>query len=118
MFLVKDIESIAERSWSYTYRLRPPLEPKFRVICTVCFVNEVLERGLDSALRKIDEFEMVWKSASALERSYISEGASRYRIDMAFKCMKCSNVQWFGVPVSESYWRWFVSRGGKAEAVE
>lgn len=94
------------KMWRKTHDKLMPLEPKFKLVCPMCFINKFTEcvisgKELINSVKEAIEYssDIAFKS-----RSVFSPGSGQYRIDMIYKCMRCDLPITFGVHIDEDYY--------------
>lgn len=105
------------------------MKPKFRVICSDCFHNAVLQyfnrmdasAAFQSALLDLSEgkFDMSLRETHCTKLSVISDRA--HANNMHYKCCRekgCDRVKVFGVPIDEEYYKELVRRRVGVERVQ
>ncbi len=92
--------------WRKTHNKLMPLEPKFKLVCPICFINKFMEciaNGMDlkEAIKEAVDYssDIAFKSRNVFEQCN-----GQYRIDMIYKCMKCDYPLTFGVHIDKEYY--------------
>jgi len=93
---MKNVVELAKERWEYTWTF-PPLKPKFTLYCLPCkfYCGEFVEMDFKEFYPHVRDYPDI-------------EGISKYRIDIGYKCPKCGNIIWFGVPIEKYYFDWLI----------
>lgn len=91
--------------WKKTHNKLMPLEPKFRILCPICFINKFIDCVLDGMdlLNSVREAMKYSSDIAFKSRNVFSPDKGQYRIDMIYKCMKCDMPITFGVHIDKDY---------------